>query len=286
MINWFPGHMHSARQQIAAAMPKIDLVIEVLDARLPRASSNALLTELRGPRPCIKVLNKNDLADPGVTGEWLRFFENGDKQVKALAINAGQKKEAARLLRLGRSLVPHRGKPGKPLRIMIVGIPNVGKSTLINTLCGRRIAKVGDKPAITRSAQQVDLRNGVLLYDTPGVLAPNLEDQRGAMCLAATGAIGDNAIDHERIAAFAGDLLLARYPGSVAARYRLQPLPDNGELLLEEVGRRRGCLAAGGVVDRQRAAELLLHDLQGGRLGRVSMEVPADIPVASSSTKI
>jgi ribosome biogenesis GTPase A len=143
-------------------------------------------------------------------------------------------------------------------------------------LCGRKIARVGDKPAITRSAQQVDLRNGILLFDTPGVLAPNLEDQRGAMCLAATGAIGDNAMDHERIAAFAGDFMLERYPRQLVERYKLKELSENGELLLEEVGRRRGCLAAGGVVDRQRAAELVLHDLQTGRLGRISMETLDD----------
>lgn len=269
--------MHSARKQIAGDMPKIDLVVEVLDARLPVASSNPLLEELRGAKPCIKVLNKSDLADPEITKAWVRYFEQHAKGVKALAIDATQKNEASRLIRLSRGLVPHRGGPGKPLRIMIVGIPNVGKSTLINTLCGRRIARVGDRPAITRTSQQVDLRNGIFLFDTPGVLAPNLEDQRGALCLAATGAIGDNAMEHERIAIFVGDFLLERYPLQVSQRFRLKELPENGEALLVEVGRRRGCLAAGGVVDRQRASELLLHELQAGRLGRISMETLGDV---------
>jgi ribosome biogenesis GTPase A len=235
-----------------------------------------LLAELRGAKPCIKVLNKNDLADTGVTGRWHRFFEQHDPTVRALALNATRGKEVSRLVRLCRKLVPHRGKPGKPLRVMVVGIPNVGKSTLINTLAGRRIARVGDKPAVTTCPQQVDLRNGLMLYDTPGVLAPNLQDQRGACLLAATGAIGDNAMDYEQVALFVGDFLLARYPEALAERYRLKALPKGGDALLDAVGRRRGCLAAGGLVDRQRAAEVLLRDLQGGRLGRISLESADD----------
>lgn len=283
MIQWFPGHMHSARRQIAEVMPKIDVVIEVLDARLPRASSNPLLAELRGVKPCIKVLNKNDLADAGVTGRWHRFFERHDPTVRALALNATRGKEVSRLVRLCRNLVPHRGKPGKPLRVMVVGIPNVGKSTLINTLAGRRIARVGDKPAVTTCPQQVDLRNGLMLYDTPGVLAPNLEDQRGACFLAATGAIGDNAMDYEQVALSVGDFLLAGYPDALAERYRLKELPEGGDDLLDAIGRRRGCLAGGGLVDRQRAAEVLLRDLQGGRLGRLSLELPEQDEVAAEA---
>ncbi|OEU48908.1 MAG: ribosome biogenesis GTPase YlqF [Desulfuromonadales bacterium C00003096] len=273
-IKWFPGHMNTARKQIAEAMPKIDVAIEVLDARLPASSGNPLLAELRQHKPFIKVLNKADLADPLITKDWIRFFEKNGKGLRALAINAGNKKEATRVPNLCRSLVPHRGKPGRPLRIMIMGIPNVGKSTLINTLAGRRIAKVGDRPAITRCAQQIDLRSGVLLYDTPGILWPNLEDQQGAYRLAASGAIGDNAMDYQAVALFAAEYLMQTYGEFLAERYKLKTLDVEPIELLDEIGRRRGCLGPGGSVDSYRAAEALLRDLQGGKLGRISLEAP------------
>ncbi len=273
-IKWFPGHMNTARKQIAEAIPKIDVAIEVLDARLPASSGNPLLAELRQHKPFIKVLNKADLADPLVTKDWVRFFEKNDQGLRALALNAANKGEATRVPKLCRSLVPHRGKPGRPLRVMVMGIPNVGKSTLINTLAGRRIAKVGDRPAITRNAQQIDLRNGVLLFDTPGILWPNLSDQQGAYRLAASGAIGDNAMDYQAVALFAAEYLLQTYGEFLAQRYKLEKLPVEAAELLDEIGRRRGCLGPGGIVDSYRAAEVLLRDLQGGKIGRISLEAP------------
>jgi ribosome biogenesis GTPase A len=275
-IKWFPGHMATSRRQIAEAMPKIDAVIEVLDARLPVSSGNPLLAVLRHRKPCIKVLNKADLADPRVTKSWVAYFERQGGEVRSLALNATRTVEVARLLQMCRGLVPHRGRPGKPLRVMVIGIPNVGKSTLINTLAGRRIAKVGDRPAITRSAQQIDLRNGVLLFDTPGILWPNLVDQQGAYRLAASGAIGDTAIDFQEVARFAADLLLRTYPDLLRQRYKMDPLPLDGGQLLLELGRRRGCLEAGGEVNLYRAAEILLRELQAGKVGRISLEIPEE----------
>jgi ribosome biogenesis GTPase A len=277
-IKWFPGHMNTARRQIAEAMPKIDVAIEILDARLPVSSGNPLLAELRRRKPCIKVLNKADLADPRVTRRWVGFFEKQEQELRALALNATRKSEVARLPGLCRSLVPHRGVPGKPLRVMVLGIPNVGKSTLINSLAGRRIAQVGDRPAITRSAQQIDLRNGVLLFDTPGILWPNLSDQDGAYRLAASGAIGDSAMDYHEVARFAAGYLLLHYPELLCKRYNLDQLPGDGEQLLGELGRRRGCLGAGGEIDYYRAAEIFLRELQAGRIGRISLESPAEKP--------
>ena len=165
-IEWYPGHMAKAKRQIAEVMPKIDVVIEVLDARLPVSSANPMLEKLRGQKPCIKVLNKSDLADPEVTAAWVKYFDQM-AGVKAIPIEANNRSVAAQIPKLCRIIVPHKGVPGKTLRAMVVGIPNVGKSTLINTLAGKKMARVGDKPAITTCPQQIDLRNGIHLSDTP-----------------------------------------------------------------------------------------------------------------------
>jgi ribosome biogenesis GTPase A len=178
--------------------------------------------------------------------------------------------------KLCRQLAPHRGKPGKPLRAMIIGIPNVGKSTLINTLAGKRMARVGDKPAITTCQQQIDLRNGIFLYDTPGLLWPDMHDQRGAYRLAASGAIGESAIDPISVALFALKFMTGCYPDLVRNRYNLDILPATPAELLEEIGRRRGCLVGGGEIDRHRAAEHFMRELRGGVLGRISFEQPGE----------
>lgn len=274
-IEWYPGHMAKARRQIAEVMPRIDVVIEVLDARLPAASANPMLTKLRGVKPCIKVLNKSDLADPAVTREWVRHFDR-QQGVRALPIEARERSTAGKLPRLCRSLAPHRGVPGKTLRVMVVGIPNVGKSTLINTLAGKKMARVGDRPAITTCPQQIDLRNGIHLADTPGLLWPDIRNQEGALRLAASGAIGEGGMDYREVARFAANFLMERYAGPLAARYTFESLPADADLLLEEIGRRRGCLTAGGLVDAQRTAELLLRELRAGLIGRISLETPAD----------
>ena len=272
-IEWYPGHMSKARAQMAEQIRKIDVVVEVLDARLPSSSSNHLLTEIRRNKPCIKVLNKHDLADPAVTRAWVRHFER-QSGVRALPMSALQRADATQLLKLCRQLAPNRGKPGYPLRIMIVGIPNVGKSTLINTLAGRRIAKVGDKPAITVATQLIDLRNNILLSDTPGLLWPEMGDQNAAYRLAASGAIGAGALDYAEIGLFAGEYMLYRYPALLRSRYQLDVLPELPSDLLEAIGRSRGCLAAGGVVDENRAGEAFLRELRAGKLGRISFEEP------------
>ena len=275
VIEWFPGHMAKAKRQIAEVMPKIDIVIEVLDARLPVSSSNPLLEELRGYKPCIKVLNKSDLADPAVTKSWVAYFDQL-AGVKALPIEASKRSTVGQITDLCRRMVPNRGVPGKTLRAMVVGIPNVGKSTLINTLAGRKIARVGDKPAITTCPQQIDLRNGIHLADTPGLLWPDIHNQKSAYRLAATGAIGDAAMDYVDVALYAADYLMKHYPKPLAARYKFQDDPESASELVDRIGRRRGCLIAGGQLDQQRASELLLRELRAGLIGRVSLESPED----------
>lgn len=279
-IRWYPGHMGKALEQIQDLIKKIDVVIEVLDARLPYSSANHKLAEMRRTKPWIKVLNKHDLADPSVTKAWVRDFEQ-QAGVRALPLSAKKHADTKPLIKLCQVMAPKRGKPGFPVRAMVVGIPNVGKSTLINTLAGKSMAKVGDRPAVTTTTQMIDLRNGVILADTPGVLWPEMNDQEGAYRLAASGAIGDNALDYTTVGLFAGEFLLRRYPELLLQRYGLAEPPASPHDLLEAVGRRLGMLASGGVVDQHRAAEALLRELRAGKIGRISLEEPGRVELVS-----
>lgn len=272
-IDWYPGHMAKAKRLIAEVMPKIDVVIEVLDARLPISSANPMLEKLRGTKPCIKVLNKSDLADPAVTDIWVKHFDQ-IKGVKAIPMESKKRSAAGQITKLCRILAPHRGVPGKTLRAMVIGIPNVGKSTLINTLAGKKMARVGDKPAITTCHQQIDLRNGIHLADTPGMLWPDIRNQNSAYRLAASGAIGEGGMNYWEVALFAADYLMSRYSEPLATRYKLSEMPETAALLIEQIGRKRGCLIAGGNVDQLRASELFLRELRAGLIGRISLEAP------------
>lgn len=272
-LNWFPGHMRKTHKLLLEMMPKIDIIVEVLDARLPQSSANPLFKQLRGSKPCIKLLNKNDLADTQTTANWVNYFEQ-DSGVRALPIEAFQKREGERILKLCRVLVPNRGKAGKAIRVLVLGIPNVGKSTLINTITGKKVARTGDRPAVTTCAQQIELNNGIRIYDTPGLLWPRIEDQHNAYRLAASGAIGYNAIDPVDIARFAATFMATDYPQQLMERYKIDQLSDNPDHILEAIGRRRGCLVSDGSVELARAAELLLRELRGGLLGRISLEKP------------
>ncbi len=275
-IQWFPGHMASARKKAAEAMAAIDVVIEVTDARLPEASSNPMIGELRRfrNRPCLKLLNKSDLADPEATRAWMDFY-NAQPGVKAVAISAKKPSEVARIPALCGQLAPHRDDGTKPLRMMIMGIPNVGKSTLMNALLKRKVAKVGDEPAVTKHQQTLDLGPGMTLTDTPGMMWPKIDHDADGYMLAASHAIGRNAVIDEEVAAFLGTILLARYPALLAARYRLDPATLDGPGLVEAVARRRGCLVKGGGLDLEKAAQILLLDYRSGALGRISLETPA-----------
>ena len=273
-IKWYPGHMSKAREQIKELMRKIDVIIEVLDARLPYSSSNHMLQELRRDKPFIKVLNKNDLADPAVTQAWVHHFQK-TAGVRALPLSAKHPVQVKQLVKLCKQLVPHRGNPGYPIRTMVCGIPNVGKSTLINTLAGKSIAKVGDKPAITVSTQQIDLRNGILIFDTPGLLWPEMSHQTGAYRLATSGAIGANALDYTNVGLFAAEFMMRRYPELMQNRYKFQETPPAPYETVEAIGRTLGCLVSGGVVNMNRAAEAFLRELRAGKIGRVSLEEPA-----------
>lgn len=284
-IQWYPGHMTKARRLIAEAMPSQDVVIEVLDARMPLASENPMVAELRRHKPCIKVLAKSDLADAEVTKAWIRWFEEAPQKspgdglppgkVLALALTRDRAGEAkTKLPELCKVLAPNRGGPGKPVRAIIVGIPNVGKSTLINTLMDRKVAEVGDEPAVTRAPQVCVLKSGMVLSDNPGIMWPKIEDDTSSYRLAFGGAIPDSAIDYEDVGLWGATFLLAAYPDRVVARYKLKELPATGTALLVEIGKRRGGLRAGGVVDMHKAADVLIHEFRSGALGRISLERP------------
>jgi len=234
-----------------------------------------MLGELRGDTPCLMLLNKSDLADPEVTEAWLEVLQ-AEEASEAMAISADQRGAVLGIPKRCRKLAPHRNAPGKTVRCMVVGIPNVGKSTLINSLVGRRIAKVGDQPAVTKRQQLVHLDGGISLADTPGVLWPKLADQAGAYRLAVSNAIRDTAFEYMDVAAFAAAFLAERYPELLRARFKLDTLPAQPFELLEAIGRRRGFLQRGGVVDLERAAETLLRELRAGTLGRISFERPED----------
>ncbi|HBM44402.1 MAG TPA: ribosome biogenesis GTPase YlqF [Halomonas sp.] len=301
MLGWFPGHMNKARRQIKDALPEIDVVIEVLDARLPYSSANPMLAELTRHKPVLKILSRADLADPVRTDEWVAFFD-AQEDTRALAITTTNTRELKKIPKLCHELAG-AVRADRDVRVMVMGIPNVGKSTLINGLAGRKIAKTGNEPAVTKRQQKVRIDGRVALIDTPGVLWPKIEDQASAYRLAASGAIRDTAIEYTDVAIVACAELAKRYPAELTARYKLKALPTyeapvveevdadgpkkpdfltiagfDGHAILKEIAGKRGGLRPGGEVDLHRGAEVLLHELRDGKLGRVTLETPADIP--------
>lgn len=271
-INWFPGHMAKAKRQISEIIPKIDVVIEVLDARIPLSSMNPILTSVRKDKPVLRLLSKADLADPSVTEEWKTYLDN-EKNIFVLPIVMSDKKQLAKIPNICRSLATHRGGIGKPVRSVVVGIPNVGKSTLINGLAGRKIARVGDEPAVTRNQQRIQIADDFTLMDTPGIMWPSPGSELGGYRLAASGAIRDTAVEYEDIALFAVDYLAQRYPESLISRYKLSDVPETAMECMEAIARKRACVR-GSEVDWHKVSEIVLKDLRSGALGSISLEEP------------
>ncbi|MBY5938502.1 ribosome biogenesis GTPase YlqF [Marinobacter nauticus] len=272
-INWFPGHMHKARKEIKKVMPQMDLIIEVVDARIPFSSENPLVPSLRGDTPLIKVLNKRDLADPVITEQWLAWLER-ERGVRAVTLTHNQRQEALGILKLAEEMTPGHDRQKSALRVMILGIPNVGKSTLINTLAGRPAAKTGNEPAVTRAQQAIKLPDNVLLYDTPGFLWPKLSPVQCGYRLAVTGAIRSAVLDFEDVALFEADYLIAHYPELVVNRYGLDETPADGLALMDAIAVKRRFLGRGGVPDLHKVSEVLLNEFRAGTLGRISLETP------------
>jgi len=275
-IQWYPGHMHKASKEMKKILPIVDLVIEVLDARLPFSSENPMLAELRGDKPCIKILNKCDLADPMKTAIWQEYFDQ-QQSVKTLSLSLEQEDRTQQILGLCRKMLPEKKKSLKDILIMIVGIPNVGKSTLINVLAGRTIAKTGNEPAITKGQQRINLRNGIQLYDTPGVLWPNVENKNSGYRLAITGAVKDTAMDYSDVAYFAAELMEREYPQELTKRYQFKQLPIDPVKTLEYIARLRGCLGSGGQTNFDKVSKLFIHEIRDRSLGRLTLETPQDM---------
>ncbi|MBU0465250.1 MAG: ribosome biogenesis GTPase YlqF [Proteobacteria bacterium] len=274
-IQWFPGHMVETENLLKKAISKVDVVLEILDARLPQASANPFVNKICKEKFRLKVLNKSDLADPEQTKAWLHYFE-AQKKTPAISICGSQKSQVNGALNYCMDKV-NRNRARK-LKVMVVGIPNTGKSTILNTLAGKKIAKTGDVPAITRHQQRTSLENNIDIYDTPGILWPVIEPEEKAYILAASGAISDTAIDYNDIAFFAANLLIKRYPELLLQRYSfLKTMPEDALTLIEEIGAARGCLKKGGIINYQKASETLIRELRAGKIGRISFETPEDI---------
>ncbi len=278
LIQWYPGHMHKASKEIKQALPNIDLLIEILDARIPFSSQNPMLASLRGDIPTIRVLSKIDLADPVLTQQWQVHMEQ-EQAVKTLAVTTQHPEKIKQIMDLCGKMLPEKTEANKVIRTMIMGIPNVGKSTIINVLAGRTIAKTGNEPAVTKMQQRINLKNNIVLSDTPGVLWPNVENRHSGYRLAVTGAIKDTAFQHDDIALFALDYLRKAYPQLLQQRYQLDELPVDATDLLQAIGKKRGCLRSGQQVDWDKAAKLFLTELRAGTLGQISLETPDMIAV-------
>jgi ribosome biogenesis GTPase A len=274
-IQWFPGHMAQAKKSIAKALKSVDLVVEVLDARMPPASANPLVEELRltRQRPVLKVLNKSDLADPAITKNWLQSFRAQDN-LFAIEVCSKHKSDVRNLIREARKQVPHRSDAIKPLRMMVMGVPNVGKSTLLNAILGRSVAKAADEPAVTRSVTRYDLDEKTIIYDSPGLMWSKLESQENGYALAVNNAIGVNAYVPEEVAVFLAEKLRLFYANRISDRYGFDSSNLDANDILQKIGDIRGARIKGDEVNLERSANILLTDYRKGKLGRITIQVP------------
>lgn len=281
-IQWYPGHMTKTRRQIEADLKQVDAVCEIVDARIPVSSRNPDIDTICGNKPRIIVLNRMDLADPAATKQWINYFRQ--KGMAAVAADCKHRKGISEFQPAVRSVLKEKLERdaakgmNRPMRVMVVGIPNVGKSTLINQISGRKGAKAENRPGVTRGKQWVTVDSSLLLLDTPGILWPKFEDPNVGMKLAYTGAVKENVIDTEELACYLMELLWKYYPQTLRERYKIDLEPGvPGYMLLEEAGRKRGFLLARGEIHTERMAKVLLDEYRSGKLGLFTLELPEDV---------
>jgi len=272
-IQWYPGHMHKAQKEVREIFSQVDVFIEVLDARIPFSSQNPLIEEIRQDKPTIKILSKTDLADPAITDIWQAHMEQ-ESSVKTLAFNTQNSDKREQLLTMIKKLVPEKVDSVKTIHALIIGIPNVGKSTLINSIMGRTIAKTGNEPAVTKNQQRIKLEENITLIDTPGMLWPNIENENSGYRLAITGGIKETAFELPDIASYAAEYMLEAYPEELKSRFNIKELPETDMELLEDIGRQRGCLRGGGRVDLDKVSRILIMEYRDNSIGNLSLETP------------
>nr|WP_301553499.1 ribosome biogenesis GTPase YlqF [Desulfuribacillus stibiiarsenatis] len=278
-IQWFPGHMAKARREISEKLNVIDVVIELLDARLPLSSQNPMIQDIIKEKPKIVLLNKADIADQSVTNRWVSYFAAQD--ITAIPVNSQTgdglqrvPKEAMKTVEQKAQKLLDKGFNPRAVRAIIIGIPNVGKSTLINKLANKTIAKTSDKPGVTKKQQWIKVGTEMELLDTPGILWPKFEDEAIGYRLAISGAIKEEVFDFETAGYYLAQFLSENYKDLVKDRYNLKEVPEAPMEVLEEIGRKRGCLRSGGIVDTSLAGEILLRDYRSQKLGHISLEFP------------
>ena len=268
-IQWYPGHMHKATKEIARSLSSIDVIIEILDARAPHSSSNPVIDKIVKEKPVIKLLNKSDLSDPLDTKKWQQYYNKSEYQ-NSIAINAMTSESKNEIVNLISQLSER--KEGKNTLTMVVGIPNVGKSSVINMLAGKKIARTGNEPAITKGQQKINLRNGIMLIDTPGILWPKIEDPESGLKLAALGSIRNTAVGYDEIAIYIIKFLMQKYPDYLKARYKIDLLSQDEHEIIELLAKKRGCLSKGGKIDLTKISEIIADDLRKGAYGQITLE--------------
>lgn len=278
-IQWFPGHMAKAKREVQEKLKLVDFVIELVDARAPASSQNPLLQQILNQKPKMVVLMKDDLADPESTKDWLNHFSA--QGMVAIAVNVNERKDIQHVIQTAKDMAKEKmdrlkkkGVRPRPARAMIIGIPNVGKSTLINRLVQKKIAKTGDKPGVTKNQQWIKVKKDFELLDTPGILWPKFEEQVVGYRLAAIGTIKDQLLPIEDIAAFVIEYLQSTYSSVLKERYQISEDNEDMNEIFEQIGRGRGSLESGGRVNFEKTADIILQDLRSGRLGKITLEQP------------